>query len=176
MMPNFYHNLCTYSCFSYFISDFEHFVMLSLFHVKALVWSEKWQPSMLTDVVFSSSYPKLLWKQYEKIGCPQIFWLTLYGNHYTRVQNVCPGWKTAGNQGNHQNFDPTLLAKKLWNEAKKIFFLKKKKFKMAGNFSKSPILNIFLWKFHGLVLGFVGLNNAKGIEMAQPIWSSGCPT
>ena len=33
---------------------------------------------------------------------------------YTRVQNVCPGWKTAGNQGNHQNFDPTLLAKKLW--------------------------------------------------------------
>jgi hypothetical protein len=24
-----------------------------------------------------------------------------------------------------------------------------------GHFSKSPILNIFLWKFHGAVLGFV---------------------
>ena len=51
-----------FSSFSYFISNSEQFVMLSLFHVKALVWSEKWQPSMLTDVVFSSSYPKLLWK------------------------------------------------------------------------------------------------------------------
>ena len=33
---------------------------------------------------------------------------------YTWVINVCPGWKTAGNRGNHQNFDPTLLTKKLW--------------------------------------------------------------
>ena len=51
----------------------------------------------------------------------------------------------------------------------KIFFLKKKS-KMAdskkGNFSKSPILNIFLWKFHGLVLGLVELNDAKGIDVA----------
>ena len=38
-------------------------------------------------------------------------------------------------------------------------------------FSKSPILKIFLWKFHGLVLGLVGLINAKGIDVAQPIWS-----
>ena len=25
-------------------------------------------------------------------------------------------------------------------------------------------------KFHGLVLGLVGLNDAKGIDLAQPIW------
>ena len=46
---------------------------------------------------------------------------------YTRVQNVCPGWKTDGNQGNHQNFDPTLQTKKLWSfnmrmKQKKYFF------------------------------------------------------
>ena len=37
-------------------------------------------------------------------------------------------------------------------------------------FRASPILNIFLEKFHGLVLGLVGLIDAKGIGVAQPIW------
>ena len=31
-------------------------------------------------------------------------------------------------------------------------------------------------KFHGFVLGLVGLNDAKGIDFAQPIWPWGCPT
>ena len=31
-------------------------------------------------------------------------------------------------------------------------------------------------KFHGLVLGLVGLNDVKGIDFAQPIWLFGCPT
>ena len=39
-----------------------------------------------------------------------------------------------------------------------------------GNFSKSPILDIFLLKFNGLVLWLVGLNDATGIDVAQPIW------
>ena len=39
------------------------------------------------------------------------------------------------------------------------------------SFSIPPILNIFLKKFHGLVLGLVGLIDAKGIDVAQPIWS-----
>jgi hypothetical protein len=39
------------------------------------------------------------------------------------------------------------------------------------HFSKSPILKIFLRKLHGLVLGIVGLIDAKGIEVAQPIRS-----
>ena len=43
-------------------------------------------------------------------------------------------------------------------------------------FSKLPILKIFLWKFHGLVLGLVGLIDAKNIDVAQPIWSWVCPT
>jgi hypothetical protein len=38
------------------------------------------------------------------------------------------------------------------------------------SFSKSPILNIFFQKFHGLVLGLVGLIDAKGIDVAQSIW------
>ena len=54
-----------------------------------------------------------------------------------------------------------------------IFFLKKK-FKMAESkklrFSTPTILNIFFQKFHGLVLGLVELIDAKGIDVAQPIW------
>ena len=38
-------------------------------------------------------------------------------------------------------------------------------------FSKPPILNIFFQQFHGLVLGLVQLIDAKGIDVAQPIWS-----
>jgi hypothetical protein len=34
------------------------------------------------------------------------------------------------------------------------------------SFSKSPILNIFLQIFHRLVLGLVGLIDAKGIGVA----------
>jgi hypothetical protein len=45
-----------------------------------------------------------------------------------------------------------------------------------GHFLKWPIFKLFLWKFHGLVLGLVGLIDVKGIDVAQPIWSRGCPT
>ena len=62
---------------------------------------------------------------------------------------------------------------------KKNFFLKKK-FKMADSkklsFSTSSKAEQFLPKFHGLVLGLVGLIDAKGINVTQPIWPSGCPT
>jgi hypothetical protein len=37
-------------------------------------------------------------------------------------------------------------------------------------FSKWPILKNFLPKFHRSVLGLVGLIDAKGIDVAQPIW------
>ena len=57
---------------------------------------------------------------------------------------------------------------------KEIFFFEKKIFKMAdskkGHFPSPPILNIFFQKFHGLVLGLVGLIDAKGIDGTQPIW------
>ena len=50
---------------------------------------------------------------------------------------------------------------------------KEKKFKMAdskkGHFPSPPILNIFFQKFYGLVLGLVGLIDAKGIDGTQPI-------
>ena len=58
--------------------------------------------------------------------------------------------------------------------------MKQKKFKTADSkkarFSKSPILKIFSRKFLRLVLGLVGLNDAKGIDVAQRIWPWGCPT
>ena len=63
---------------------------------------------------------------------------------------------------------------------KKIFFFLKKKFKMAdskkAHFSKSPILEKFLRKSLRSVLGLVGLNDAKGIHVAQCIWPWGCLT
>ena len=54
------------------------------------------------------------------------------------------------------------------------FFFRKKNSKWPTQkkliFSKSPILKIFLWKFHGSVLGLVGLIDAKGIDLSQPIF------
>ena len=58
---------------------------------------------------------------------------------------------------------------------KKNFFFEKKKIKIADSkklsFSTSPKAEQFLPKFHGLVLGLVGLIDAKGIYLAQPVWS-----
>ena len=42
--------------------------------------------------------------------------------------------------------------------------------KKKAYFSKSPILKKFSRKFLGLVFGLVKLIDAKGIDMAQPIW------
>ena len=59
---------------------------------------------------------------------------------------------------------------------KKIFFEKKiqngrlKKL----SFSTSPKAVQFLPQFHGLVIELVGLIDAKGINVTQPIWPSGC--
>ena len=54
------------------------------------------------------------------------------------------------------------------------FYNAKKKSKMVESkkhsFSKSPVLKIFLWKFYWLVLGLIGLVDAKGIDVPQPIW------
>ena len=60
------------------------------------------------------------------------------------------------------------------DEGKKKNFFEKMKFKMAdskkGHFSKSPILKKFSRNFHRLVLGLVGLVDAKDIDEAQCIW------
>ena len=48
-----------------------------------------------------------------------------------------------------------------------------KKIKMSNSkklrFSTSPKAEQFQPKFHGLVFGLVGLNDAKGIDLAQPM-------
>jgi hypothetical protein len=50
----------------------------------------------------------------------------------------------------------------------------KQKIKMANSkklsFSTSPKAEQFPPKFDGLVFGLVGLIDAKGIDLAQPIW------
>ena len=56
------------------------------------------------------------------------------------------------------------------DEAKKIKIADSKKLR----FSTSPILNFFPPKFHGLVLGIVGLIDVKGIDVAQPIQLRDC--
>ena len=88
--------------------------------------------------------------------------------------------KSPGNQVKCQNFDPSILPYKfglicmrMKRKKKKIFEEKNSKWPIFqnGRFSKSLILEIFLRKFHRLVLGLVELIDAKGIDVAQPIWS-----
>ena len=61
------------------------------------------------------------------------------------------------------------------DEAKKNIFFEKQNSKWPTqkklSFSIPPILNIFFQKFHGLILGLVGLIVTKGIDVVQPIWS-----
>ena len=55
-----------------------------------------------------------------------------------------------------------------------IFKKKKSKSKWPtkkAHFPAPLILNIFSWNSHGLVLGLVELIDAKGIGLAQPVWS-----
>ena len=47
---------------------------------------------------------------------------------------------------------------------------------MANSKKPKPNAEQFPPKFHGLVLRLVGLIEGKGIDVAQPILSSGCPT
>ena len=59
------------------------------------------------------------------------------------------------------------------DEAKKYFFFEKENKNgrlKKGSFSISANSQFFFQKFHGLVLGLVGLIDAKGIDVAQPIW------
>ena len=79
---------------------------------------------------------------------------------------------------NPSKFRPIHSTIKIWadfhgNEAKKKFFFSKIKFKMAdskkAHFSESPILKNFSPKFLRWVLGLVGLNDVKGIDVALHI-------
>ena len=60
-------------------------------------------------------------------------------------------------------------------EQKNYFFEKKDKIAKLS-FSKLPILKKLSRRFHILVLGLIGLIDAKGIDMAQQICSWGCLT
>ena len=83
----------------------------------------------------------------------------------------------AGNQDNHQNFDPSLLPKKLWQtfmgmKQKHIFYLFF--FKIADSkkteiFKTANSQNLFTKIFE-----IVPWVDAKGIDVAQPIWLRDC--
>ena len=85
-------------------------------------------------------------------------WADLHSGIFTYcpVHKCWPKTSWAGNQGNHQNFDPSLLPKNLWllfmglSKKNKI----QKKSKMADSkklrFSKLSILNIIFAKLCGI--------------------------
>ena len=86
--------------------------------------------------------------------------------------------KFPGNERKLQNFDSSVLPYKfglIFMRMKQKKILEKKNSKWLifqnGRFSKLPILKIFSRKFYRLVLGLVGLIDAKDIDVAQPIWS-----
>ena len=102
---------------------------------------------------------------------------------YTAGWNVWGEWFLAATQGNHQNFDPSLLTNKFWlifmgKKQKIIFFFEKKNSKWPTQkkciFQKRPFFceNFMDWSF----LGLVGLIDMKGIDLSQPIWLWGCLT
>ena len=80
----------------------------------------------------------------------------------------------AGNQGKRQNFNPSILTYKFglfFMRMKQFFFLFEEKNSkwlifQNGHFSKLPILENFLRKFLGSVLGLVGLIDANDIDFA----------
>ena len=104
---------------------------------------------------------------------------------YTHAIIWFPPSFLAVNHHNNKNWVPSILTQNLWliimgMKQKKIQKNSKKKFKMADSkklsFSKLPILKNIFCKFQRLVLGLVGLIDAKGIDVAQPIWSWDCLT
>ena len=58
----------------------------------------------------------------------------------------------------------------------KHIFFHNGRLKKTRNFQNCQFSILFSWKFQGLVLGLVGLIDAKGIDVVQPVLSSGCPT
>ena len=115
-------------------------------HLGIWNWSSELSTCRSLIVFIKKSMPQYGWK---KIRID--VWNRSYKVHtYTRVQNVCPGWKTAENQVNHQNFDPILLTKKLWPFNMRMKQKKKKFFcfilKLKGqSFLVSKVGSKFWW-------------------------------
>ena len=136
--------------------------LISVFYIalfKPLIYKQtldkKWK---------SNKQSVLHFEFFDKIHC-----ITLY---YAQ-QEI--SWKL----GKTSKFGPIHSTIQIWtdfheNEAKKKIVLKKNI--QHGRFSKLPILEIFLQKFHRSVLWLVGLIDAKAINLAQPIWLWGCLT
>ena len=93
---------------------------------------------------------------------------TLILSRYSHAIISFPCSFLAVNHHNSKNWVPFILTHNLWL----IFMGIKKKQKLS--FSTLQRAELFLPKFYRLVLGIVGLIDAKGINVTQPIWLSGC--
>ena len=96
--------------------------------MKSIVQTRTWQQTLTSKI----SLPKeqelaiKIWLAVQQCGSKVM--------SYTRNRNVLSWWFLAGNQDNHQNFDPSLLTNKLWlvfmrMRQKNNFFFEKKKLK-----------------------------------------------
>ena len=93
---------------------------------------------------------------------------------YTAGWYVWGEWVLAVNHHNHKNWDPSTLTHNLWlifiGIKHFFFFFEKQNSKWLTQkkcfFQNCQFSIFFLWKFHELFLGLIGLNDAKGIHVA----------
>ena len=90
---------------------------------------------------------------------------------YTHAQLLFPCSFSAVNHHNNKNWVPSILAHNLWL----IFTGMKQKKKSKWPTQKNWVLqllqfSILFSQISYIGLGFVGLNDAKGIDVAQPVW------
>ena len=129
-----------------FVSIFHINLLVSIFHINLFLSISLYQFHFI-DFILSISFYQF------HICISRIKKLS----KYSPVHKCCPITSFYYMHCNYQNFDPSLLPKKTG-------ILK------TVNSQKN-------WRrFQGLVLGLVGLIDAKGINVTQLIWPSGCPT
>ena len=168
--------------------------VLTLFSIKDLKqdsWKLWWSHHLSYSYTFNSSHKRscLIEISYYLKYCQLLreyvdcIILKSLPNSYTVFHIFRQVLFWAGNQVNHQNFeknDTSYEIQGCFHFKKQTFFFLKKKIQNGrlkkNHFPAPPILNNFSQKFHGLVFWLVGLIDAKGIGVAQPLWLWSCPT
>ena len=113
------------------------------------------------------------WGKYEEIGKRACTKVQAKIGMYTHALLSFLHSFLAVNHHNYKDWVPSILTHNLcliFMGMKQFFFFLKKKIQ-NGRLKKRSFFKIansqyFLWKFYGLVLGLVGLNDAKGIDLA----------
>ena len=129
---------------------------------------------VLQLIIFFLNWP-ISRKNCQKISCKLIL-LSIPSMILIVLQHKCwPMTSWVGNQGKHKTFDPSLLLKNL-----RLLFMGFSNSKTVDSkknvFQNHQLSIFFLQNWAGLIFGSVELIDTKGINVAQWIWSSGCPT